>query len=370
VRSDPGKGESLRQSQAFEATTRQAARELDSDRWGKDSLSGKERNRLFLNQGGDQFSDISMLSGADHVGDGRSVVLWDYNRDGKTDIASVNTNAPKLVMFRNEATPAEKNNFIALRLVGGNRTSRANSGFSSRDGYGARVILNCGSRAFVEEHRCGEGYSAQNSNTLLIGIGRATTIDSATIRWPGGRMQKLPGLPVGKLITIHEARASGEGNPFTISPYIPDQSSRDVRNASPAIRTLPVFSPEAAASDASLRLFTLTATWCEACKRELPQLARIRSHFPPGQLAMFGLPGDKNETPAQWQAYGEKYRPDYRMLTGISAEERKAMHEALGNFADVLPASIVTNRHGQIQLVTKGLPTLSQIAKILLQKGH
>ena len=368
MRSDPGKGESLRQSQAFEETTRRAARELDGDRWGKDSLSGNERNRLFLNRNGMQFSDVSMLSGADHAGDGRSVVLWDYNRDGKTDIASVNTNAPKLVLFRNQASPAEENNFIALRLVGGNRTSRANSGFSSRDGYGARVTLNCGPRSFVQEHRCGEGYSAQNSNTLLIGIGKAGVIDSATIRWPGGKVQRLTGLPVGKLITIHEERTSGEDPPFTISPYIPEQGSPGDRNAFPAATSLPVFSPAAAIAEAPLRLFTLTATWCEACKRELPQLARIRSHFTPGQLAMFGLPGDETETPAQWQAYTGKYRPGYLMLAGISVDERKTMHNALGEFADVLPASMVTSRDGQVQLVTRGLPSVSQIARILRKK--
>ncbi len=368
MRSDPGKGGSLRQSQAFEETTRRAARELDGDRWGKDSLSGNERNRLFFNQEGRQFADITLLSGADHVGDGRSVVLWDYNRDGKTDIASVNTNAPKLVLFRNEAATAGKNNFIALRLVGGNRSSRANSGFSSRDGFGARVTLNCGTRSFVEEHRCGEGYSAQNSNTLLIGVGKATVIDSAIIRWPGGKMQKLPGLPAGKLITVHENNTTAEGKPFTISPYIPDQGSPHTE-PSPAIGTMPVFAPADAISDAPLRLFTLTATWCAACKSELPQLAGIRSHFPPERLAMFGLPGDENETPGQLKAYAEEYRPSYRMLTGITAGERKAMHDALGKSAGVLPASIVTSRSGKVLLVTRGLPTVSQIARILLKQG-
>ncbi|MED5586612.1 MAG: ASPIC/UnbV domain-containing protein [Verrucomicrobiota bacterium] len=366
MRSDPGKGNSLNQSKAFKETTRRAATQLNSDRWGKDSLSGKERNRLFLNRDGRQFSDISMLSGADHVGDGRSVVLLDYNHDGKTDIASVNTNAPKLVLFRNEAL-AEENHFIALRLVGGNRSNQARPGFSNRDGYGARITLHCGARSFVEEHRCGEGYSAQNSNTLLIGIGKANGVDSATIRWPGGKTQELPALPAGKLITVYEEGGSGNDKPFTITPYIAAGDSPGQGSTATADTSLPVFSPAGATSEAPLRLFTLSATWCEACKRELPQLARIRSHFPAGQLAMFGLPGDEKETPAQWQAYAEKYRPGYRMLPGISAAERKAMHNALGEAADILPASMVTTQGGQVLLITKGLPTLSQIARIMIK---
>gem|GEM_PF-3883059 len=30
---------------------------------------------------------------------------------------------------------------------------------------------------FVEEHRCGEGYNAQNSRTLLIGVGEILKLD-------------------------------------------------------------------------------------------------------------------------------------------------------------------------------------------------
>lgn len=234
MRSDPEKGESLRQSGTFEANIRRAAQQLDGDRWGKDSLSGKERNRLFLSKEGKQFSDLSMLSGADHVGDGRSVVLLDYNRDGKPDIASVNTNAPKLVLYRNEVRSTQENNFIALRLVGGNHSSLANAGLSNRDGYGTRITLRCGTRSFVEEHRCGEGYSAQNSNTLLIGIGKATSVDSATIQWPGGKRQLLSKIPAGKLITVHEEDAGDKENSFNISTYIPADVSRERQNSAPA----------------------------------------------------------------------------------------------------------------------------------------
>ena len=55
MRTDPLKGEEVRAESSFEASSRKAAAELESDSWGKESLSGNERNRLFLNHSGKQF---------------------------------------------------------------------------------------------------------------------------------------------------------------------------------------------------------------------------------------------------------------------------------------------------------------------------
>jgi hypothetical protein len=203
VRDDPLKGKVFRLSDTFEKSTFAAAKDLDSDMWGKDSLSGNERNRLFHSQNGKQFTDTTLLSGADHLGDGRSVALWDYDHDGKTDIASVNTNAPKLVLFHNQ-TPENPNHFIALRFEGGNQSPSASTELSNRDAYGTRITLICGNLTIIEEHRCGEGYSNQNSRTKLIGIGAAEKIDSLDITWPSGKTQQLQNIPVDQLITLKE----------------------------------------------------------------------------------------------------------------------------------------------------------------------
>ena len=46
------------------------------------SISGKERNHLFLSIGGEQFADVAGGSGVDHPGDSRSMAVLDYDRDG------------------------------------------------------------------------------------------------------------------------------------------------------------------------------------------------------------------------------------------------------------------------------------------------
>ena len=197
---------------------------MSGDYWGRDSLSGNERNRLFINHEGKQFIDVTNVSGADHIGDGRSVVLWDYNHDGLTDIASVNTNAPKLVFYRNEndKIKTQKNNFLALRLIGGNKMDSKSSHYSNRDGYGAKILLKCDGGSFYEEHRCGEGFSAQNSNTLIIGVGNEPMVRSVTISWPSGQLTELPGLCPGNLVTVYEnSEDSPNRKSFAVEPYVP-----------------------------------------------------------------------------------------------------------------------------------------------------
>jgi len=153
-----------------------------------------------------------LLSGADHLGDGRSVVLLDYDHDGLIDIASINTNAPKLLLYRNEITSPY--HFVALQFSGGNREDKASKAVSNRDGYGVRIVLEWEDTVIVEELRAGEGFSAQNSKTLLIGLGDAKVIPKATVFWPSGQKTVYQDLPVDQLILFSEGESG-----FTQKPY-------------------------------------------------------------------------------------------------------------------------------------------------------
>ena len=154
------------------------------------SVSGGERNPLFLSLQSEQFSDIAGISGLDHPGDSRSFGILDYDRDGWQDIVLVNANAPLLQLFRNQIGLSAKSRdfggMIALRFVGGNDTPQPQSLFSNRDGYGAKVSVKLGEQTLLREHRAGEGFAAQNSSTMIIGIGKQAQADSVVVRWPSG----------------------------------------------------------------------------------------------------------------------------------------------------------------------------------------
>lgn len=226
MRTDPKKGGTIRGYRGLEDSVRRGAREYYGEAFGRNSFSGNEANRLFVSSEGRSFHDLTGISGAGHRGDGRAFALLDYDRDGWCDIAAVNTNAPKLILLRNQlgtppfraAKDAAPREVIALRFEGGNTAAAPSAKFSNRDGYGARVTIELDGLTLTREHRCGEGVFTQNSATMLVGIGSARRVKSVTVRWPSGIRQRTSDVPAGTLLTVREDPSAG--SPFSSEHYL------------------------------------------------------------------------------------------------------------------------------------------------------
>ena len=65
------------------------------------SFSGFERDKLYLNDGGKRFVDISGLSGLDSVTDGRGAAYADFDNDGDYDIFLTTLQGQAHHLFRN-----------------------------------------------------------------------------------------------------------------------------------------------------------------------------------------------------------------------------------------------------------------------------
>ena len=184
------------------------------------SLSGNERNHLFLNDRGRDFAELSGVSGADSPADGRAFALLDYDGDGWQDLAVVNANAPLLQLFRNRMGERATGRMLAVRLVGGNWTAQPREEWSARDGYGALVSVDLAPGMIVREHRAGAGFSAQNSPVLRIGLGERDRVAVLRVRWPSGKTQSAEEVAAGTLVSIYEnPRHSPTGEAFVIAPY-------------------------------------------------------------------------------------------------------------------------------------------------------
>src|SRR4030095_543002 len=151
----------------------------------------------------------------------RGFAVLDYDRDGWQDLALVNANEPLFNLYHNEmAAAGSKGGLIAIRFVGGNRSSQPSKEFACRDGYGARVAVDLGDAKLVREHRCGDGWSTQNSATMIIGLGAHTIIPSLTVKWPSGKSASTKDIPEGTLLTIYEnAGDSPSGEAFARAAY-------------------------------------------------------------------------------------------------------------------------------------------------------
>jgi len=341
------------------------------------SFSGNERNNLFVNLAAKNFQDVSGISGIDHPADGRSMSMLDYDRDGWTDLAIVNANSPLFQLYRNKVKEiVGERPVLAIRLVGGNRTSSASETWAARDGYGAVVEVKLGEERLVREHRAGEGMASQNSRTLLFGLGADAEGAAIQVRWPSGNVQELDFAAAGSLVTVYEdASEAADGKGFMIAPYrvegLAARAAAAQREESPGTR-LAIAGPEGRGNTkARLKIVTTMATWCDACKGELPQLKKLRKEFANDDLELLGVPADEDDTEAMLEEYVATYKPAYTMLSDLSDAEVNVVKQAVIDALriDALPAAIITDSNGRVLRTLWEAPSVSEVRELLGRTG-
>ena len=158
---------------------------------GSNSLNGNERDCLFRNNGDGTFTDIAYVNNADRVEDGRGVVMFDYDQDGRTDIALRNYKQPAQLLHN----IAGSGHWLALKLVG----TRSN-----RDAVGARVTLRGNGLQQTREVHAGSGYQSGGSLIQTFSLGSAVSADEVHIRWPAGGETTLSDVEAGQLLVVRE----------------------------------------------------------------------------------------------------------------------------------------------------------------------
>ena len=116
-----------------------------------------------------------------------------------------------------------------------------------------------------------------------------------------------------------------------------------------------------------LRLYTTMATWCAACKRELPQLQRLRALFDKEKVAMFGVPIDPSDDQEKLKAYMARYQPAYELLLDFGKTEVESIQNHIKDTLkmDGLPATVVTDGDGYVLRTMWGVPSASEIHHLL-----
>jgi thiol-disulfide isomerase/thioredoxin len=205
---------------------------------------------------------------------------------------------------------------------------------------------------------------------MRVGIGEAERAERLEIRWPSGRLSDTTAVPAGTLVTAYEdPSASPTGAPFVLTPY----GVSAPQNPLVATSKIPAASIQAAqhvlsGDRARLIMYTTVATWCVPCLDELPGLNLLRNTFTTGELEIFGVPYDAEETPEVFQAWSDLYEPPYEILSELNLEQRA---EVIDGALDALrleglPAAVITDSEGEVLLVRWGPPSVSEI-RILLE---
>lgn len=148
-------------------------------------------------------------------------------------------------------------------------------------------------------------------------------------------------------------------------------ASSPVLPPAPPAPSWPLKPPVSAAEKrAPLVMFTTMATWCAVCRGELRQIERLRRMIPASVLRIMAVPVDEKDTREKLDAYVEQNRPAYEMITDLSAGTRaavKAWAEATFSI-DALPVTVVTDADGGVLMKTLGVPTVSDLRRLLSRR--
>jgi hypothetical protein len=148
---------------------------------GAPSFDSLMPNRMFRNDGGRRFQDVTTAGGFGHLQKGHAIAFGDLDNDGDEDVYAVMGGAYTGDAYPNAlfANPGHGARWIALDLEG----RRAN-----RSAIGARIELGVegpgGERAIHRTVSSGGSFGA-SSLRQEIGLGEARRIRHLRVRWPG-----------------------------------------------------------------------------------------------------------------------------------------------------------------------------------------
>ncbi|MDZ4686471.1 MAG: FG-GAP-like repeat-containing protein [Planctomycetaceae bacterium] len=155
-------------------------------------------SQLFRNLNGEKFDLVSGPAIGRYFGGtylGRAVALWDWNRDGREDLAVSHVSDPVAILTNRTESVGHR---IALRLVG----VRA-----AREPIGSQVKLTSEGRTLVRELVGGDGYTATNERRLYFGLEASADPVDVDVDWVGGDIQRFSGLEVDAEYVLIEGRS-------------------------------------------------------------------------------------------------------------------------------------------------------------------
>jgi hypothetical protein len=139
-----------------------------------------------------KFDPAFKVDGQPYVSSARAAAVADFDEDGDLDLV-VSTWNNKANLYRNDL-PVTDHHWLDVDLRGS----------APRDPYGAWVEVKAGGKTYVREMAAGRGYLSQSTKLVHFGLGAATSIDSVTVKWLGGKTTVAAAPTIDTRLTVQQ----------------------------------------------------------------------------------------------------------------------------------------------------------------------
>lgn len=161
---------------------------------------------VWINNGNLTFTDAAAASGLIHTGQGRGMVSFDFDNDGDRDIVIFSW-LEDLKLFRNDLSGPGANWLRVFLDTGANNRLAPN-------GYGTRVVATAGGVSQYTMITGGNSYLGVSELSAHFGLAANATIDELRIEWNNGVVTTLNNVAANQTLTIVAGRpgdVNGDG---------------------------------------------------------------------------------------------------------------------------------------------------------------
>ncbi|PRX56498.1 VCBS repeat protein [Flagellimonas meridianipacifica] len=152
----------------------------------------KVPNYFFKNNGDLTFSDVTNTWSESEDSFSHGCAYVDLDNDGDLDVVVNNVNEEAYIL---ENTQKDNNRSLSLSFEGTTK---------NRFGVGVKVKAYIKGSTLVGESFPTKGYLSSTTNTIHLGLGKDSILDSLQVIWPSKRFQTLKEVSVGKLTLKYE----------------------------------------------------------------------------------------------------------------------------------------------------------------------
>ncbi len=150
-------------------------------------------NFMFRNKGNYEFEDSTADWGLDFPTYSNGAAYGDLDQDGDLDLVVNNINDNVLLLENKSNELNAEDHYFRIKLKGTEENPA---------GIGATVEIFTEGLSQKKSLLSGRGYLSQPESTLHFGLGQRNSIDSLSIHWPNGKVQKLATIAADTVLTV------------------------------------------------------------------------------------------------------------------------------------------------------------------------